>query len=206
MRSRAETATRLIPQVSQAGRSVFQNTSSGWRAVNEHSSEAATCLMQAICWARFLTVVKCGIILFVQADPAVFINKHTKVLCQGITGKNGTFHTQQVPALIQAVPLRQRMCRRYNTQYSAFELKIVACSLLKNIPVLLPQAIDYGTNMVGGVNPKKGGTQHLGLPIFKSVSEAVNETGDSCCMLTQNVFSFWNASVYEVVQQHSMLC
>lgn len=67
-----------------------------------------------------------------STKPAVFVDKSTKVICQGITGKNGTFHTEQ--------------------------------------------AIDYGTKMVGGVNPKKGGTEHLGLPIFKSVQEAKAET------------------------------
>lgn len=65
-------------------------------------------------------------------SPAVFVDKNTRVICQGITGKNGTFHTEQ--------------------------------------------AIEYGTKMVGGVTPKKGGTEHLGLPVFNSVAEAKAET------------------------------
>ncbi|GFZ00341.1 succinyl-CoA ligase, alpha subunit [Actinidia rufa] len=64
--------------------------------------------------------------------PAVLVDKNTRVICQGITGKNGTFHTEQ--------------------------------------------AIEYGTKMVGGVTPKKGGTEHLGLPVFNSVAEAKAET------------------------------
>jgi succinyl-CoA synthetase alpha subunit len=64
---------------------------------------------------------------------AVLVNEHTKVICQGITGSQGTFHTEQ--------------------------------------------AIAYGTKMVGGVTPGKGGTEHLGLPVFDSVHEAVARTG-----------------------------
>ncbi|KAF8056245.1 hypothetical protein HT031_006433 [Scenedesmus sp. PABB004] len=73
------------------------------------------------------------------AAPAVFVDKDTKVICQGITGKNGSFHTEQ--------------------------------------------AIAYGTQMVGGVTPKKGGTTHLGLPVFNSVAEAKAATGANASVI-----------------------
>ncbi|MES2141932.1 MAG: succinate--CoA ligase subunit alpha [Pseudomonadota bacterium] len=64
---------------------------------------------------------------------SILVDKNTKVICQGFTGKQGTFHSEQ--------------------------------------------AIEYGTQMVGGVTPGKGGTQHLGLPVFNTVADAVAKTG-----------------------------
>ena len=70
---------------------------------------------------------------------AILIDKNTKVICQGITGAQGTFHTTQ--------------------------------------------ALAYGTKMVGGVTPGKGGTQHLGLPVFNTVQEAVQATGATASVI-----------------------
>jgi len=70
---------------------------------------------------------------------SILIDKNTRVLCQGFTGKQGTFHSQQ--------------------------------------------CLDYGTKLVGGVTPGRGGEKHLGLPVFDTVRDAVAQTGANATMI-----------------------
>lgn len=70
---------------------------------------------------------------------AILVDSSTRVICQGFTGKQGSFHSEQ--------------------------------------------AMAYGTNMVGGVTPGKGGQQHLGLPVFNTVQQAVDATGANASMI-----------------------
>jgi len=70
---------------------------------------------------------------------SVLVNKESKIICQGFTGRQGTFHSEQ--------------------------------------------CIEYGTRIVGGVTPGRGGEEHLGLPVFNTVHEAVAETGATVSMI-----------------------
>ena len=70
---------------------------------------------------------------------SILVDKNTRLLCQGFTGKQATFHSQQ--------------------------------------------CLDYGTRLIGGVTPGRGGQEHLGLPVYNTVREAVRETGASASMI-----------------------
>ncbi len=70
---------------------------------------------------------------------SILVNKNTKVICQGFTGREGTYHSEQ--------------------------------------------AVAYGTKMVGGVTPGKGGTKHIDLPVFDTVEEAVHKTGANASVI-----------------------
>ena len=70
---------------------------------------------------------------------SILIDKNTTVICQGFTGKQGSFHSQQ--------------------------------------------ALDYGTKLVGGVTPERGGQTHLGLPVFNTVNEAIKQTGATASVI-----------------------
>jgi len=70
---------------------------------------------------------------------SILLHRDTAVLCQGFTGKQGSFHSQQ--------------------------------------------AMAYGTRMVGGVTPGKGGSEHLGLPVFDTVADAVAATGATASVI-----------------------
>jgi succinyl-CoA synthetase alpha subunit len=70
---------------------------------------------------------------------SILVDKNTRVICQGFTGRQGTFHSQQ--------------------------------------------SIEYGTRVVGGVTPGRGGEKHLGLPVFNTVRDAVADTGADATMI-----------------------
>ena len=70
---------------------------------------------------------------------SILVNKDSKILCQGITGNQGSFHTEQ--------------------------------------------CIEYGTRVVAGVTPGRGGQEHLGVPVFNTVREAVDDTGADVSMI-----------------------
>lgn len=86
---------------------------------------------------------------------SVLIDKNTRVICQGMTGGQGTFHTEQ--------------------------------------------AIAYGTNMVGGVTPGKGGSEHLGLPVFNTVRNAVDES-DATASVIYVPAAFCKDSIIEAAE------
>ena len=106
-----------------------------------------------------------------SANAKVWIDKDTRVICQGFTGK-------QVSALTNNCPANRFMDPFEENATCVLTILSSKTSLLVAIQqgtFHSTQAIEYGTNMVGGVTPKKGGQTHLGLPVFDTVADAVSE-------------------------------
>ena len=91
---------------------------------------------------------------------AILVDKNTKAICQGFTGKHGTFHSRQ--------------------------------------------ALEYGTQLLGGVTPGKGGSLHLGKPVFNTVREAVDQTGASATMIYVPA-PFAGAAILEAIEAEMAL-
>ncbi|WAR21410.1 SUCA-like protein [Mya arenaria] len=120
-------------------------------------------------FSRFQGLMKVGSrTIYTATRPNLMLTKQSKVICQGFTGKQGTFHSQQ--------------------------------------------AIEYGTKMVGGVSPGKGGQHHLGLPVFNSVMEfaakAIEDAIDAevplVVVITEGIVSRSGTLTYEAVHQTTL--
>ena len=108
------------------------------------------------------------------------------MICQGFTGKQGTFHSRQVRRNIFTSSFTVTEQGRTGTAEKGGGTKDRSSrrpppALRVNVHVVCSklfffQAIEYGTNMVGGVSPGKGGKQHLGLPVFNSVQVYYNQS------------------------------